>query len=74
VNLLFRILIRLGVLKNDLDYHVIRASMVIIFLFFGYSKWFSYEAQGLVPLISHGPFIFWLYPVFGIRGAGRVFG
>jgi uncharacterized membrane protein YkgB len=71
---LFKILIRLGVLKNDLDYHLIRASMVIIFLFFGYSKWFSYEAQGLVPLISHGPLIFWLYPVFGIRGAGRFLG
>src|SRR5580700_7538543 len=74
MNPLFKILIRLGILKNDLDYHVIRAAMVIIFLFFGYSKWFSYEAQGLVPLISHGPLIFWLYPVFGIRGAGRFLG
>jgi uncharacterized membrane protein YkgB len=74
VNPLFKFLIRLGILKNDLDYHLIRASMVIIFLFFGYSKWFSYEAQGLIPLISHGPLIFWLYPVFGIRGAGRFLG
>jgi len=74
VNPLFKILIRLGILKNDLDYHLIRASMVIILLFFGYSKWFSYEAQGLIPLISHGPLIFWLYPVFGIRGAGRFLG
>jgi uncharacterized membrane protein YkgB len=24
--------------------------MVIIFLFFGYSKWFNYEAQALIPL------------------------
>jgi uncharacterized membrane protein YkgB len=74
VNPLFKILIRLGILKNDLDYHLIRASMVIIFLFFGYSKWFSYEAQALIPLISHGPLIFWLYAVFGIRGAGRFLG
>ena len=74
MNPLLKILIRLGILKNDLDYHLIRASMVIIFLFFGYSKWFSYEAQGLIPLISHGPLIFWLYPVFGIRGAGRFLG
>jgi uncharacterized membrane protein YkgB len=74
LNPLFKILIRLGILKNDLDYHLIRASMVIIFLFFGYSKWFSYEAQGLIPLISHGPLIFWLYPVFGFRGAGRFLG
>jgi Protein of unknown function, DUF417 len=43
--------------------------MVIIFLFFGCQKWFEYEAQALVPYISHGPLIFWMYPVFGIRGA-----
>jgi uncharacterized membrane protein YkgB len=40
-----------------------------IFLFFGYQKWFEYEAQALIPYISHGPLIFWMYPVFGVRGA-----
>jgi uncharacterized membrane protein YkgB len=63
------LLIKLGILKKDLDYHLIRASMVVIFLFFGYQKWFEYEAQALIPYISHGPLIFWMYPVFGIRGA-----
>ena len=43
--------------------------MIIIFVFFGYQKWFEYEAQALVPYISNGPLIFWMYPVFGIRGA-----
>jgi len=66
---LARVLIRLGILKEDLDYHLIRASMIIIFLFFGYQKWFQYEADVLIPYISNGPLIFWLYPVFGIRGA-----
>jgi uncharacterized membrane protein YkgB len=69
MNFLIRILIRLGILKKDLDYHLLRALMVIICLFFGYQKWFAYEAQALIPYISHGPLIFWLYPVFGIRGA-----
>lgn len=64
-----RTLIRLGILKNDLDYHLLRASMVTIFLFFGYQKWFEYEAQALLPYIGHGPLISWLYPVFGVRGA-----
>jgi uncharacterized membrane protein YkgB len=64
-----RILIKLGILRDDIDYHVVRASMVIIFLFFGYQKWFNYEAQALIPYINHGPLIFWLYPVFGIRPA-----
>jgi len=63
------LLVKIGILKDDLDYHFLRASMVIIFAFFGYQKWFGYEAQALVPYISNGPLIFWMYPVFGIRGA-----
>jgi uncharacterized membrane protein YkgB len=69
MNLITGILIKLGILKKDLDYHFARASMVIIFLFFGYQKWFQYEAQGLIPYISHGPLIFWMYSVFSVRGA-----
>jgi uncharacterized membrane protein YkgB len=66
---LARILVRLGILTEDLDYHLIRASMVIIFLFFGYQKWFQYESDVLIPYISNGPLISWLYSVFGVRGA-----
>ena len=69
MNLLNTTLIKLGVLKDDLDYHLVRASMVVIFFFFGYQKWFDYEAQTLIPYISNGPLISWMYPVFGIRGA-----
>jgi len=65
---------KFGLLTKDLDYHVVRASMVIIFLFFGYQKWWDYEAQVLIPYISHGPLIFWMYPVFGIRGASWFLG
>ena len=65
---------RSGALTEDLDYHLVRASMVIIFLFFGYQKWFEYEAQVLIPYISNGPLISWLYPVFGIRGASWFLG
>jgi uncharacterized membrane protein YkgB len=35
------VLTRPGLLRDDLDYHLVRASMVIIFLFFGYQKWFD---------------------------------
>ena len=55
MNLLINMMTRFGLLKDDLDYHLIRASMVIIFLFFGYQKWFEYEAQALIPYISNGP-------------------
>ena len=57
MNKLIHILIRLGILKKDLDYHLVRASMIIIFFLFGYQKWFDYEAQTLIPFISNGPLI-----------------
>jgi uncharacterized membrane protein YkgB len=69
MNSLIRALIKLGILTEDLDYHLIRAAMVIIFFFFGYQKWFQYEVERLIPYISNGPLIFWLYPAFGMRGA-----
>jgi uncharacterized membrane protein YkgB len=71
---LVKILAGSRLLTGDLDYHIVRASMVLIFLFFGYQKWFEYEAKVLIPYISNGPLIFWLYPVFGIRGASWFLG
>ncbi|HEV3105825.1 MAG TPA: DUF417 family protein [Trinickia sp.] len=74
MNFLVNSLSRSGLLKKDLDYHVVRASIVLIFAFFGYQKWFEYEAQVLIPYISNGPLISWMYPVFGIRGASWFLG
>ena len=74
MNPIVKTLDRLGLFKEDLDYHVVRASMAIVFFFFAYQKWFAYEAQVLIPYISHGPLIFWMYPVLGIRGASWFLG
>src|SRR5712664_1058505 len=74
IALLTKAMARLGLLSKDLDYHLIRASMVLIFLLFGYQKWFAYEAQVLIPFISNGPLISWMYPVFGVRGASWFLG
>jgi len=76
INLLVKVLTKLGLLTKDLDYHVVRASMVIIYFFFGYQKWFPYEAQTLIPfiIISNGPLVSWMYPVFGIQGASWFLG
>src|SRR5215510_2240381 len=67
-------LLRSGLLTGDLDYHIVRASMVILFFFFGYQKWWAYEAARLEPFISNGPLIWWLYPVFGHQGASWFLG
>jgi uncharacterized membrane protein YkgB len=74
MNALVNALARTGLLKEDLDYHVVRAAMVVMFFFFGYQKWWAYEAQTLIPFISNGPLIAWMYPVFGIRGASWFLG
>jgi hypothetical protein len=50
-NALIRTLNRSGLLAEDLDYHLIRAAMVIMFFFFGYQKWFPYEFERLVPFL-----------------------
>jgi uncharacterized membrane protein YkgB len=71
---IINILRRSGFLRGDLDYQAVRASMVIMYFFFAYQKWFEYEAWVLIPYISHGPLIFWMYPAFGIRGASWFLG
>jgi uncharacterized membrane protein YkgB len=74
MSILIKMLIGMGLLKDDLDYHLVRASMVIVYFFFGYQKWFDYEAQGLIPFFRHGPLIFWMVPVFGIKGSTYLLG
>ena len=60
--------------QGDLDYKLIRASMVIVYFFFGYQKWFDYEMQGLIPFFAHGPVIFWMYSIFGMKGSTYLLG
>jgi uncharacterized membrane protein YkgB len=74
MNLLIKILTKLGLLRRDLDYHLVRASMVIIYFFFGYQKWFPYEAHTLIPFISSSPLMAWMYPLFGLQGASWFLG
>lgn len=65
---------KLGIFQGDFDVHLVRASMIVIYYIFGYQKWFDFEAQGLVPFFTHGPLIFWMYPVFGVRGSAYFLG
>ncbi len=67
MNWLINRVMKMRLFHGDLDLHLVRASMVILYFFFGYQKWFDYEMQGLIPFFTHGPLIFWMYPVFGMR-------
>ena len=74
MNSLIKILARSRLIEGNLDLHLVRGSMVLIFVLFGYQKWFEYEAQGLIPFIDNGPLTFWMYPVFGLHGASYFLG
>jgi len=74
MDFLINIFSRLGFLKRDLDYHLLRTAMIVIFVWFGYDKWFEAEIRGLIPLIKSGPLIFWTIPVLGIKGTGIFLG
>lgn len=74
MNTIITLLNKSGLLKPELDYHLIRLSMVIIFLWFGYDKWFVAEIKDLLPLITNGPFTFWMIPVLGIKGTSVLLG
>ena len=74
MNSLIKLLAGSRLFKGDFDLHLVRGSMVLIFVMFGYQKWFEYEAQGLIPFINNGPLTFWMYPVFGLHGASYFLG
>jgi uncharacterized membrane protein YkgB len=73
-NRLIKFLSKTTAFQGELDYRLIRVSMVIIYFFFGYQKWFDYEVQGLLPFFTHGPLIFWMYSVFGMKGSTYLLG
>src|SRR6516225_892258 len=74
MNALIKFLSGSRLFKGDVDLHLVRGSMILIYLLFGYQKWFEYEAQGLIPFISKGPLTFWMYPVFGLHGSSYFLG
>jgi uncharacterized membrane protein YkgB len=74
MNFIVDILNRSGILKRDFDYHLLRAAMVVIFAWFGYDKWFNVEITDLLPLITHGPLIFWMPAVLGVGGTSVLLG
>jgi hypothetical protein len=74
VNQLIVYVSRTILFRSHLDSYLIRGAMVFTFFAFSIQKWTQYTAEMLVPLISHSPVVFWLLPVFGIRGAGYFLG
>src|SRR6202046_5453110 len=56
--------------RSGLDRHLIRAAMVFTFFAFSIQKWNQYTSEMRLPMLSHSQVVFWVLPVFGVRGAG----
>jgi len=53
---------------------VLRGALVLVFLAFGYVKFFPFEAKGVEPLIAAHPALSWALPLFGQAGASAFLG
>lgn len=74
MNYIINIVGRSGLLKKDFEYHLLRATMVLIFAWFGYDKWFESIIRSILPILTHGPFTFWMIPMLGMRGTSYFLG
>jgi uncharacterized membrane protein YkgB len=53
---------------------VLRYSLVFLLLAWGAFKFSAVEATAIKPLVENSPFVSWLYPLLGLRGASALFG
>ena len=53
---------------------VLRYGLVFLLLLWGSFKFSAFEAEGIKPLVEHSPFLSWLYPLLGVRGASDFIG
>jgi reactive chlorine resistance protein C len=53
---------------------LLRYGLVFLLLLWGTFKFFAFEANGIQPLVQNSPFLSWLYPLLGVRGASSLIG
>jgi uncharacterized membrane protein YkgB len=53
---------------------VLRYGLVFLLVMWGGFKFAAFEAQGIQPLVSHSPFLSWLYSVTSVQGASNLIG
>jgi uncharacterized membrane protein YkgB len=53
---------------------VLRYGLVLLLLVWGAAKFTAFEAEAIRPLVSHSPFLAWLYALLGVRGTADLLG
>ena len=64
----------LGVKTMTVGTYGVYIALAVIYFWFGGMKFTSYEAQGLVPLVSNSPFLGWVYQLFSAETFSSLLG
>lgn len=59
---------------NHIAGFVLRYGLVGILLYYGLFKFYPFEAKSIQPLISHSPFMSWLYNFLSVSAASKLIG
>ncbi|MDO4694524.1 MAG: DUF417 family protein [Eikenella sp.] len=59
--------------QSDLDIHILRLSVIVLFAVFGNTKWFEFEVEILKPIISNS-WLSFLYSIFGFHYTSYLLG
>jgi len=53
---------------------LVRASMIVVMLWFGFLKFTTYEAEAIQGLVSNSPLVGWLNAVLSVAGVSALIG
>lgn len=53
---------------------ILRYGLAALLLYWGGFKFFAFEAEAIQPFVAESPFLAWLYPLLGVRGAAALIG
>ncbi len=53
---------------------VLRYGLVAILLYYGFFKFFPFEAKAIQPFVSNSPFMGWIYRFLSVQGASNLIG
>jgi reactive chlorine resistance protein C len=63
-----------GELLGVVGLATLRYGLAFLLLAWGAAKFTAAEAEAIRPLVAHSPFLAWLYPLLGVRGASDLLG
>lgn len=64
----------IGATLTNIGIGVLRYGLVAILLYYGFAKFFLFEAKGIEPLVSNSPLMSWMYSVGSVQAVSNVIG